>query len=618
MLKIGLLLRTVAHLEPSQVWHRLRLGARRRRWERRPERVDARYRERAKRLPSCRFDHPGLVRVAEYRTAHRVDALHAIARDALAGRFTFLNRTIDFGREVDWYRADLDVGTRLWKTHLHEFSYAQALALAHRLDPQAGYRERLFELIESWRAASPVGRRDFALDAWNARAVTTRLVNFAVAGSLLHADAEPGTEDARSLGRGIGLHGLFLRDNLELDLRGNHLLRDAVGLVFADTLVGGVSDALAILEAQVREQVLPDGCHIERAPMYHAICLQDLLEVQLLLGDGAPAWLTDAISRMAGWLDSVLLGDGDLPLLGDGWRGEVDCGHLLSSCRELADELPAPQEPERHGGLVPLQRGEWRAVFRGGPHGPDYLLGHAHGDLLSFDLSVGSRRLVTDTGTALYDAGPARQYLRSTAAHNTLQIDAGEQIEAWGSFRVGRRGIARVNGRGEASDWSFVWAEADSFARLHGRPVHHRLLAVSEAGVLVLDAVVGAGSHALASRLHLHPDRPDTGIDVLALGAEPTRGEAPLHEHFGETREMTCLTVAHTGPLPWVGGWWIGRGDASAASRSGSLACNLHIADGVVSLTGTARPELRVRWRLSGPGAPDAVEFCSPDSESAT
>jgi hypothetical protein len=99
-------------------------------------------------LPTARFDHPGLARVAEFRTSHCSGALERAAREALAGRFDFLNRCIDFGREVDWFRPDLD-RIRLWKTHLHEFSYAPALAVAHRRSPDAGYRRRLFER-SSW------------------------------------------------------------------------------------------------------------------------------------------------------------------------------------------------------------------------------------------------------------------------------------------------------------------------------------------------------------------------------------------------------------------------------------------------------------------------------------
>jgi len=589
MAEIGRLLRTAAHLAPAQVWHRLRLAARRALWERRSPQIDARYRERAARLPAARFDHPGLARVAAFRSAGRDEALERTARDALAGRFDFLNRAIEFDREVEWFRSDLD-RIRLWKTHLHEFAYAPALAAAHVRSPEAGYRRRLFELVASWSAAAPIGCPGFALEAWNGRAVATRLIHWALAGSLLGLGTdEPEGDD---LGRAIGVHGLFLRDNLELDLCGNHLLRDAVGLVFAHELVGGVPDAAEFLEEQVREQVLPDGCHIERAPMYHAICLKDLLEVHLLLGDAAPGWLGDAVARMAGLLDSVLLGDGDLPLLGDGWLGEVDVAPLLAACRDRVGALPAPAEPARHGGIVALGRGEVRAVMRAGPHGPDYLLGHAHADLLSFDLSIGERRVATDTGTGVYAAGPERQQLRSTAAHNTLQVDGEEQIEAWSSFRVGRRGRARVRAQGADGVWSWVWASHDAFARLPGRPVHQRLLAVSERAVLVLDALTGTGRHRIASRLHLHPAAGDVEARVAALGADAQPARAPYYERFGEAREMTRLEVALTAELPWVGGWLIPIGGNSAP------ACDVSLEGECVQLRCTGSVELTARWDL--------------------
>ena len=88
-----------------------------------------------------------------------------------------------------------------------------------------------------------------------------------------------------------------------------------------------------------------------------------------------------------------------------------------------------------------------------------------------------------------------------------------------------------------------------------------------------------------------------------------------MHERFGETREMACWTVAHTGPLPWVGGWWIGPGDPIP---NASLVCNLQIAGGVVSLSGAGARVPGIRWRLAAPEAPDSVVFCSPERESAT
>jgi uncharacterized heparinase superfamily protein len=602
-------LRTVRHLHPTQLWHRVRLGLRRRSWERRAGAIDARYRARAAALRPVPFDHPGLARVAGHRAATRSETTAlAAARDALDSRFHFLARTETFGPTVDWQRPDLDAGTRLWKTLLHEHGFATDLARAAVATRDPRYRERLFALARDWRARCPIGCHDFALDAWNARAVATRLIHFAVAGSVLGLRA--GDPDAGWLSGEIGLHGLFLRDNLELDLRGNHLLRDAVGLVFANELAGGVPDALGWLERQVAEQVLRDGCHVERAPFYHAVCTQDLLEVRLLLGDATPGWLAEALGRMVGFLEAIALGDGDIPLLGDGWLGEVSVPELVRAARELVSPDP-PQAPEHHGGLVPLHAGPWRVVVRAGRHAPDEQMGHAHSDLLSLDASHATARVVTDTGTLVYDAGPERQRVRGTAAHNTLCIDGCEQLEAWGSFRVGRRGRARVVCRGRTGDWRWVSAAHDAYRHLAGRPEPHRLVAVGEPGILILDAVLGEGRHRIESHLHEHPDAARAGIAIAAIGGDDAPGAALLHERFGETRAMPRHRQAADAQLPWLSGWWIAKGALASPVTGLEL-------DAGAARVRLAQLRLALTWRPQATDAQDAFSLCSVSGGSAT
>ena len=71
--------------------------------------------------------------------------------------------------------------------------------------------------------------------------------------------------------------------------------------------------------------------------------------------------------------------------------------------------------------------------------GPDYQLGHAHADTLSFELSIFGRRLVVNSGTSDYNIGSTRQHQRSTRAHNTVEINDRNSSEMWASFRVARR-----------------------------------------------------------------------------------------------------------------------------------------------------------------------------------
>jgi uncharacterized heparinase superfamily protein len=594
---LGRWLRTARHLEASQLWHRARLTLRRAWWEQLGERAHARAVAEAGALPPARLAHPGLGRVAALRARLAEPAAsRRVADDALGGRFTFLSRTRAFGERVAWFDPELDAGTRLWKTLLHEFPYALDLAWAARASGEARYRERCLALMRSWSAEAKLGRPGFARDSWNARAVATRLVNWALAAHVLRLD-EHG-EDGAFVARAVTLHGRFLAGHLELDIRANHLLRDAVGLVFAQELVGAWPEALALLEAQLDEQVLADGCHYERAPHYHALALQDLLEVRALLAERSPAWLARAIARMAGFLAYLLPEDGELPLFGDTWHGEPPPRSLLAEAG--AAEPPAPGAPERASGLVVLRAGPAHALIRAGPHGPDFQLGHAHADLLSFEASVGPRRLVTDTGTGVYDAGPVRDRLRSTAAHNTLQLDGAELLEAWGSFRSGRRGRARVVARGRTGPVDWVHAAHDGWSFLPGRPRHERLLALSSERVLVLDLVRGAGRHRIRSRVHLHPDFPSLEGRVTPLGAplgEPQR--VPLHERFNQTREMTEVALEADAPLPWAGGFVLGlarpEGDWQMTSEAGEI---------VASSPGRG---LELRWRPDAAAPESAV-----------
>lgn len=580
--------RTVRPLRAAQITHRLRLMIRRRLVSRQAERIDRRYGVRAAAF-AVRWDHRGLASLARRRTERRGPE-HAGKRalEVAAGRFTLLGETRDLGQPVAWDHPDLEQAL-LWKTHLHEAGWAFDLAVASRHDPGADYRTALLALLADWQAAEPIGRPGYALVTWNERVVATRLMHLAAAGSVLGLRA--GGPDADWLGREIVRHALFLRDNLALDLQANHLFRDCVALAFAHEIAGCAPDGLALVEREVREQILPDGAHYEGSAMYHAVCLADLIDLALLLGERAPGWLTDAVRRAGGFLESVLLGDGDIPLLGDAWRGEVEPGVLLEQARAAAGPLVAPHEPERSSGLVRLERGPVRLVVRAGPHGPDHQLGHAHADLLSFDLSHGTRRLVTDTGTGMYAAGPARTSLRSTAAHNTVQLDGKELLEAWSSFRTGRRGRARCHGRGEAAGVAWLHASHDGWRWLPGAPVHHRLLAVAEDAVLVLDALLGGGTHAVASRLHLHPEAPRDALRIHPLAGHLRWSHGPVHERFGETREGAIALVEEEAPLPWLGGFWL-RFGPGAPARS-SLAWD---GDAAVAEITDGAARLSVRW----------------------
>jgi hypothetical protein len=148
-----------------------------------------------------------------------------------------------------------------------------------------------------------------------------------------------------------------------------------------------------------------------------------------------------------------------------------------------------------------------------GEPGPAYQPGHAHCDLLSFELDLAGRPVVVDAGTSGYGGDPLRAFQRSTRAHNTVSVDGGEQAETWGTFRMARRPVVRGGGAQLGPD-GFRFYGAYSPYHAPG-VVHHREIRRGGEGWTVADRVEGAPGAPLQSYLHLHPD-----FDVRVAGGE--------------------------------------------------------------------------------------------------
>ncbi len=362
-----------------------------------------------------------------------------------SGRIRLLGMARDLGDPACWQHAG---APQLWRFHLHYWDWAWGLAAdADRRAARAVFAR----LWRSWQASCAFGRGDAwlpypaALRAWSWCGLHRPLV----AGS----DLEPGFL------RALAAHAGFLRRHLESDVGGNQVLADLID-------VAGLISAAG------------------RAP--------------------GPE-LTQAISRMRRWLAAVLTPDGAVPLLNDGYPV---AGALVAALRPgPAPDAPLLSLPDT--GLVRAAAGGWHLVADAGAPCPDELPAHAHADTLGCLLHVDGSPLLVDTATSTYAAGPVRSYERSTAAHNTAEVDGADSTEVWGAFRAGRR--ARVHGRVARADGRGLTAEAahDGYRRLPGRPAHRRRWLLTGAGLQVDDLVTGGRRHAVAVRWHLAP-----GADV--------------------------------------------------------------------------------------------------------
>lgn len=418
--KAALYLRTVGRMKPSMVASRLR-GQRRL-----PDAVLAGAHEiRAPHLSVSELDLD-----PAYLARFDAEAL-------LDGEFLLINER---------YRVDLDAwsvpeASHLWNFNLHYFEWGVALAAQWRATGDARYLARFKELVERWMEACPYGEGD----AWHPYTISLRLVNWLVARDLFDGELEADEAFFAAMGQSAYLQYRHLLLNQETHLRANHWWENVKTLVIAAAAFGErdvMRDALRRLGEQLDEQILPDGVHFERSLMYHKLVLEGLLRVKFAadqIGFDLPENFEPKARQMLDAMASLERGMGKTPHFNDAADGVAkDCRALVAACERLLGTKPDDTLtvfPD--AGYYKLYDDDMAVMFDAGAPGPSYMLGHAHCDCLSFELSCGDAPVVVNAGTYAYQS-ELRSYFRSIAAHNTCVVDGEEQLECWGEHRVAR------------------------------------------------------------------------------------------------------------------------------------------------------------------------------------
>src|SRR5699024_2284498 len=167
----------------------------------------------------------------------------------------------------------------------------------------------------------------------------------------------------------------WMRKRLEIHLLGNHLWANAKALLFVGTFFEGseadkwLAKGLALIRRELDEQVLPDGGHFERSPMYHCILLEDLLDLLQLAalfpnafpGKDVAKW-RECVPQMMRWLRIMTHPDGEIAFFNDATIGVAPNYAALSAYASAlsieADEAPLEKlEPLRGSGYVRMEMG---------------------------------------------------------------------------------------------------------------------------------------------------------------------------------------------------------------------------------------------------------------------
>jgi uncharacterized heparinase superfamily protein len=390
---------------------------------------------------------------------------------------------------LDWQAPDAE---RLWRYHLHYHDF-----LRNALTPAGA--------ITHWIERNPPG----SAPGWEPYPLSRRIVNWIAA----YRFAPP-----PGVAQSLALQARALRANLETHLLANHLFVNAKALVFAGSVFTGaearewLETGLAILDREIGEQILADGGHYERSPMYHALILEDLLDLSNLRACRMPGLerldphvFAKPIQAMRAWLAVMTGPDGEPCQFQDTALGvapplaALDAYAARLGLSIAPTRAPAPAADLEPSGYVRLGQGETAVWMDVGEPAPAYQPGHAHAAILAIEAAHRGRRLIVNSGISTYTPGAVRCYERSTAAHSTALIGGRDQSEMWAAFRVGRR--ARLTHRAAGETWAA--AGHDGYAPLR----HQRRIELRDGQLQIADAFSRVEEAVwLAIHFHLHPD----------------------------------------------------------------------------------------------------------------
>ena len=347
-----------------------------------------------------------------------------------------------------------------------------------------------------------------------------------------------------------------------------HLTGEALGLFYLGTMLPEFLRARAwqktgmkILLAELDRHVLADGVYFEQSSYYHRYTT-DFYTHLVILSKANKLSVEDKLrAKLIALLDHLMFitrPDGTTPLVGDDdggrlvsldERAHADFRAALSTgavvfgrgdykwvAGELAEETlwllgtegakkfdeleastPASCSRAFDSGGYYVMRDGWTndanyLLLDCGPHGT-LNCGHAHADALSFEVAARGQTLLVDPGTYTYTGSvEARDYFRSSAAHNTLVIDGESSSVPAGPFSWSHVARAKTRRWTSGEQFDFFDGEHDGYARLRHPAVHARsVLFIKNHYWIVRDRLESAGEHECSLYFHLAP-----GIEALS------------------------------------------------------------------------------------------------------
>jgi hypothetical protein len=473
------------------------------------------------------------------------------------------------------YRDGKKLGGIKFAWELNRLHHWPQLSIAYCLTEDKRYLKEIFTELDGWLKSN---RYPFGINWISGIELGIRLVNLFY--SLKIAGARRlGRLQKELVLQFFSIHGRHLyRYPSKYTSCANHALAEALGLfvaglIFPSTLTGRKWKTMAkkILDAEVTRQIYPDGSSFEHTIPYLQFVTDHFLIYYLLCKEyreDLNANIEERLKAICSFISCIIDTNGNVPMIGDDddgyllklWFGEHNnFFSILNTCSVLFErpewihphssldaktmlllgssagmrweKLKSEQAWKRKScyfddaGLaviVDLKSGkEILFIGNSGPLGLEPLSGHGHADALSFWLSIDGKPFFVDPGTYLYHSGGKwRRYFRSTAAHNTVQIDNQDQAEQISDFMF--RDFYQINNiiwseREDRIEWG---AEHTGYQRLASPVVHRREVTYMKrtCSFEIVDSLRCGEKHDVKLFFHFHPN-----VKVLSNGENTFR-----------------------------------------------------------------------------------------------
>jgi hypothetical protein len=369
--------------------------------------------------------------------------------------------------------------------------------------------------------------------------------------------------------------------------RNNHLIGDAACLTVIAALYPEAAESrqwfdrgLRTLTDALAEQVLADGMHFELSFGYHLLVTElvlTALRACQAAGREVPAALAGPAEALVAVISAALLPDGTLPDLNDNDDGtavpvRVGAGPRSRSilglgsgifsrpdwewqargCSEarwwlVGGRVPRPTAstwPARppvpdvllHAAGLSISRTSWDAsadvLLFDSHRDPFPASGHDHASLLQVLLWMDGREVLIDAGTYRYNGdAEKRNRLRSSEAHNTIEVDGLPHAVARGTFGWSQQKRSEPILQRRVGNLLVLSSSHSCYMRLD-EPVLHRRSVVWDGDyrcLLVIDRLDSTGHHHYVQRWQLPAQDP---------GAAPRQGRLGV--------------VAQRAPVAWI------------------------------------------------------------------